>query len=473
MIRSISLVQRIFLASLLLLPTLIGFSAFILNQAYVDSLITAEQEALLAQTYTLIGAAEPETTPATVTTPAIYSLTLPNVLLNPRFETPDSGLYAQVVNKRDGAIIWRSNSWIGADLETDDYTLPDAGEAMTTDVMIAGQPFTIFRFNTIWEMGNQDHEFCFMIFLSRLPREKEISTYQKMLWLWLGGMAILLVSVQGLIVRWGLKPLHILAKEITRIEQGQSQSLKNTYPKDLEPVSHNINALLRSEETQRERYKNTLSDLAHSLKTPLAVMRAQLSTKQPDTTLPNTASSSTPPINNPTADIDEQIERMSSIIAHQLHRASAQTHSLYQTQTPIKPLVARIGAALNKVYHHKEVMFENHLDDNFHYSIAEGDAMEVMGNLLENAFKYGKRWVRISMEHSHNNINIHIEDDGNGIADNMLTSILKRGARADTQTTGQGIGLAVVVDILSSYSAGLNVSQSEKNGARFTIQLPV
>ena len=83
MIRSISLVQRIFLASLLLLPTLIGFSAFILNQAYVDSLITAEQEALLAQTYTLIGAAEPETIPASITTPAIYSLTLPNALLNP------------------------------------------------------------------------------------------------------------------------------------------------------------------------------------------------------------------------------------------------------------------------------------------------------------------------------------------------------------------------------------------------------
>lgn len=460
MIRSISLVQRIFLASLLLLPTLIGFSAFILNQAYVDSLITAEQEALLAQTYTLIGAAEPETTPATVTAPATYNLTLPNALLNPRFETPDSGLYAQVVNKKNGAIIWRSNSWIGADLETDDYTLPDAGEAMTTDAMIGGQPFTIFRFNTIWEMDSQDHEFCFMIFLSRLPREKEISTYQKMLWLWLGGMAILLISVQGLIVRWGLKPLHILAKEITRIEQGQSQSLKNTYPKDLEPVSHNINALLRSEETQRERYKNTLSDLAHSLKTPLAVMRAQLSTTAPIT-------------NNPKADIDEQIERMSSIIAHQLHRASAQTHSLYQTQTPIKPLVARIGVALNKVYHHKEVMFENHLDDNFHYSIAEDDAMEVMGNLLENAFKYGKKWVKISMEHSHNSINIHIEDDGNGVADDMLTSILKRGARADTQTTGQGIGLAVVVDILSSYSAGLNVSQSQKNGARFTIQLPV
>lgn len=463
MIRSISLVQRIFLASLLLLPTLIGFSAFILNQAYVDSLITAEQEALLAQTYTLIGAAEPETVPATATTPAIYSLTLPNALLNPRFETPDSGLYAQVINKKDGAIIWRSNSWIGADLETDTYTLPDAGEAMTTDAMIGGQPFTIFRFNTIWEMDNQDHEFCFMIFLSRLPREKEISAYQNMLWLWLGGMAILLISIQGLIVHWGLKPLHILAKEIIRIEQGQSQSLKSTYPKDLEPVSNNINALLKSEETQRERYKNTLSDLAHSLKTPLAVIRAQLSTT-PSNTLPT---------NNSKVDIDEQIERMSSIIAHQLHRASAQTHSLYQTQTSIKPLVARIGLALNKVYHHKEIMFENHLDDSFQYPIAEGDAMEVMGNLLENAFKYGTQWVKVSMQRSHNSIDIHIEDDGNGVADSMLTSILKRGARADTQTAGQGIGLAVAVDILSSYNAGLNVSQSQKNGARFTIQLPV
>ena len=66
--------------------------------------------------------------------------------------------------------------------------------------------------------------------------------------------------------------------------------------------------------------------------------------------------------------------------------------------------------------------------------------MEVMGNLLENAFKYGKKWVKISMEHSHNSIDIHIEDDGNGVADNMLTSILKRGARADTQTQAKGLG---------------------------------
>ena len=157
---------------------------------------------------------------------------------------------------------------------------------MTTDAMIDGQPFTIFRFNTIWEMDNQDHEFCFMIFLSRLPREKEISTYQKMLWLWLGGMAILLISIQGLIVHWGLKPLHILAKEIIRHRTRSISITKKHIPQRLEPVSNNINALLKSEETQRERYKNTLSDLAHSLKTPLAVMRAQLSAT-PANTPPN------------------------------------------------------------------------------------------------------------------------------------------------------------------------------------------
>lgn len=462
-IRSISLVQRIFLASLLLLPALLGFSALMLNRAFVNSLITAEQEALLAQTYTLIGAAEPVSINERAHKEK-YSLSLPQALLNPRFETPASGLYAQVINDNDD-VIWRSNSWIGSDLQTGKYSQPKAGEYIATDVDIQGQPFTVFRFGTVWEMGGQDQSFNFMIFLSRVPREKEVKTYQTMLWLWLGGMAILLITIQIFIVRWGLKPLNILAGEIRTIEEGSSKAIKQTYPKDLQPVSDNLNALLKSEEIQRERYKNTLADLAHSLKTPLAVIRAQLDSPT------NTSKELSPTKLSWREEINEQIERMSHIIAHQLHRASAQTHSIYQSQTAIKPLVNRIGAALQKVYKNKHIDLINLIPDDLHYAIAEDDAMEVLGNLLENAFKYGHNWVQISTTIQTDTIEIHIEDDGKGVSDNTLADILKRGARADTKTSGQGIGLTVATDILSSYNAGLNVSRSSKNGACFTIEL--
>lgn len=471
MIRSTSLVQRIFLASLVLLPTLLAFSAFMLNRAYVNSLIAAEKEALQAQMYALIGAAEPseeiiedttQTSTRQVGTPN-YTLTLPMSLSNPRFETPDSGLYAQVVD-HNNQIIWRSNSWVGTTIEPGTYPLPPAGEVLSKDIDIQKQPFVLQQFSTLWEIGEEERAFTFMIFLTRTPREKEINAYQAMLWLWLGGMAILLTLVQASIVRWGLKPLRELADEINNIESGQSQSLKKCYPAELRPISDNLNALLKSEETQRERYKNTLSDLAHSLKTPLSVIRAHTS-PSPHSSL------HTHGIDN--SDIDAQVERMSSIIAHQLQRASSQSHAVYKKQTNINEIITRINSALQKVYVDKNVQFVNQITSTLQYPADVNDLMEIFGNILENAFKYGHSWVKVNSSQTKNSLIIMIEDNGPGVPDELCDEILKRGARADTQINGQGIGLAVACDILSSYGAGLTVTRSEKNGACFQVNLPL
>src|SRR5690606_3690572 len=102
----------------------------------------------------------------------------------------------------------------------------------------------------------------------------------------------------------------------------------------------------------------------------------------------------------------------------------------------------------------------------------EADLMELIGNLLDNACKYGKRRVRISAHKKGNNLHVSVEDDGHGVGQDVKTLILTRGTRADTVTPGQGIGLAVAVDILSSYGGSIDITESSWGGACFKLIFP-
>ena len=116
--------------------------------------------------------------------------------------------------------------------------------------------------------------------------------------------------------------------------------------------------------------------------------------------------------------------------------------------------------------------FENRVGKNTALVGDDNDIMELLGNIIENAFKYGRRRVRVSAASEKNMLTIHIDDDGEGIPEEQQRTIISRGARADTTTPGQGLGLAVSVDIISSYGGSLAISRSELGGARFSISLP-
>lgn len=218
--------------------------------------------------------------------------------------------------------------------------------------------------------------------------------------------------------------------------------------------------MLDSEKAQRTKYKNTLGDLAHSLKTPLAIVRSILESQS---ALGESQSKQT---------IDEQVNRMSEIIGHQLRRATNVSTNVNQRLTNLHSISARLGGALEKVYRDKNITFTNSVSEDDCSLIEEQDAMELIGNILENAFKYGHQQVMISSEKDGNNITLYISDDGPGVSADKRSAILTRGARADTATAGQGIGLAISIDILSSYGGSLEIDDSTLGGARFEISLP-
>ncbi len=442
--QSSSLIRRQWIASALCLPILVGFSAFTLNRAFVNSLDSAENDALLAQAYSLMALAEPSET----------KLFLPTYLSNPRLETPESGLYARVISG-DKHTSWRSNSLEASPLVFDVLPSSAPGQASFSDLLTNNnEPFRALSFATIWEIHGKDQQFTFEVFHSQDNKLTEIRSYQHALFGWLGGMAILLIAIQSFVAKWGLRPLKTLATEIEQIEQGNKVDLEFDYPKEIRPVTKSLSNLLTSENAQRSRYKNALSDLAHSLKTPLAVVRSHLTDNEKDQT------------------IDEQIDRMSTIIGHQLRRASAEVKSVYGPQTNISVLIRRLHGALSKVYKDKNIEFDIQIESTLEAQVQESDAMEVLGNIMENACKYGESKVYISSKKENNATTIYIEDDGMGVPESLREHILTRGARADTSKRGQGIGLAVAVDILSSYNGALKIEASMLGGAKFGVCLP-
>jgi two-component system sensor histidine kinase PhoQ len=259
----------------------------------------------------------------------------------------------------------------------------------------------------------------------------------------------------------GFKPLKEMAHDLEVIAAGKGDQLDANYATEFNDMKTSLNNLLNAEKHQRERYRNTLADLAHSLKTPLAVLQgaANESLKHDDYMRLT----------------QEQVRRMDQIIQHQLNRAVKSIGDGTKTSAvTVTPIIERILLVLSKVYRDKDVRPILNLGHKIELIADERDLMEVLGNMLENAFKYCRSEVAVSMYDDKENVYIVIEDDGSGVSESMRYTILERGERADTSATpGQGIGLSVAVDILSSYNCRLEVEDSfSLGGAKFSITFP-
>ena len=442
-----SLQGRFIVASLLFLPLFIGASGLLLERAVKDNLLLAEQEQLQSQLYILLGSAEVQN----------GQLWLPEQLPEPRYSVLDSGLYAQISSPTSNG--WQHH-WRSASAKLLNEQLPASALAFATNQQQLDKLASFFRqtYDLSWEDDTGSTlPLRFEIFHSRAPYNEQLQHFRQQLWYGLSFLAMILLCIQVVIMRWGLKPLKHLVKELKRLPQQSTQRLSGQYPDEITPITDSLNDVLENEERQRERYKNTLGDLAHSLKTPLAIMHGELQQTE----------------HNPEL-MRDQVERMNTIIRHQLQRAVIQTNHQHRANVEILPIVQRLCTAMGKVYRDKNIEFETHIADGTRYPIESQDLFELLGNLIENACKYGRDRVIISAATLTESLIITVADNGDGInADNQQT-ILQRGARADTAKPGQGIGLAVTTDIVSAYDGSVDVENSEKyGGAEFRVRLPL
>ncbi|MDP1933237.1 MAG: ATP-binding protein [Gammaproteobacteria bacterium] len=453
-----SLQTRLLTAVSILLFIFLGLTGIVLDRAFRSSVEAGVAEQLQVQIYVLLAAVEEEGGD-------FYFL---QDLREPRFSQLNSGLYGLVSSPLTGEVL-RTPSALEIDFENFGSFWQNLGRGenlFTRFVSPTGQEYFVAGYGVVWENGEDQYNFT--VIESTGTYLLEVNRFRTSLWSWLGGVAILLLVLQLLLMRWGLSPLRRLAIDLKRIEEGDSEQLKERYPKELRAVTDNLNLLIKSERKQQLRYRETMGDLAHSLKTPLAVIAGVM---QALTDRQRVLQE--PELEEQVRAVDEQLERMNQIVGYQLQRAvkSNGTTALAR-RVDVAEVVGKIIRALDKVYAAKEMRAQVHIDKGIIFLGDERDLMEVLGNVLDNAYKYGASWLsiaaRVSMEPVRQ-LSIVVEDDGPGISEQHQEWVLQRGARLDTLAHGQGIGLAVVTDIMSSYGGQIEVGSAANGGA--SIQL--
>ncbi len=443
-----SLKTRLVVVLSLSLIVLVTGVALVLERAFEKSLVNELEQRMQSQLYILLTAAEEDE-------PGV--LMIPEVVRDANFNQIDSGRYAFAYDGKEEEL-WRSFSAVDLDVNLAEVVAP--GEFFFDKTHVNGMEFYRLRYSVIWEsFDDSEHYYLIVILHEASLLELVIRDFRVTLWSGLGFVLIAMLLIQLIALRWGLSPLNLIAKDLENIELGKQKTLSSHYPTELVPLANNLNLLIDAERAQREKYRNTMSNLAHSLKTPLAVLKGGLA----ESALPDAESQL----------LTEQVDRMDEIIQYQLHRAIGGNQGHMLASVNIKISVEKIIQALKKVYQHKNIAFELECDDKARFYGDEGDFMEIMGNLIENACKWTQSKINIVIEALDTKqayqLAISIMDDGPGVEPQKRDAILKRGQKLDEKVEGQGIGLSVVAELVHQYGGTIVVDDSDLGGADFKL----
>jgi two-component system, OmpR family, sensor histidine kinase PhoQ len=448
-VRTKSLSFRLLATEGLVLAAFFALVAVVLEQSFKESAEEALKERLQVQIYSLLSTAELKST---------GDLSLPSNLSEPRFANPGSGLYA-FVQKPNKNLVWRSPSSIGLDVPTPPEKL-GAGNTY----FLADNPHRYFlHYDIIWKsLAGVEKEYIFTVAEDSEFVRQQVQQFRKALWPWLVVIGIVLIFIQFALLRWCLKPLRIIVNDLSAIEHGKKTLLDGEYSSELQGLAGNLNAFITHERAHLERYRNTLADLAHSLKTPLAILRG-----------------CTESFSDNKETVQEQISVMNKIVEYQLQRAAAKGEHKAIKGLDLAAFLHKVSGSLSKVYIEKAINIVISVPEHCQIYFEEGDLYEIVGNLLDNACKWCKHNIKVSVTKNPRKdrrdyaLLIQIDDDGPGIPDGKLNEILKRGVRADENIHGHGIGMTVVYDLVGILGGKLEGNKStELGGMSWRVYLP-
>ena len=404
-----------------------------------DAVETQIRQRLEAHIYTLLAAVEllPD-----------GGMEIPTDLPEPRLMQPDSGLYAEVIGR---SLAWRSPSALGEKPDLPDSPIAPGSFVFDSNADIGPEHALVLRYGILWvDRSGGEHPYWFSVAENRELMEAQIDVFRQQLWAWAGAALLVFIAIQVAVLRWGLAPLRRLRSEVGAVRDGQTDSIRGTYPSELTPLKVGLNAFITSERKNLERQRNQLGDLAHSLKTPLAVLRSGIRSDE----------------------MLEQVDAMDRIVAYQLRKARASGKPTWAQPLEIEPVAEKIAATLEKLYAAKQVVCEFELDPGARFYGDEGDLSELIGNLLENAFKWASTRVLVHVSLKSPGWCLRVEDDGPGIEPERRDDVLQRGVRADERTAGHGIGLAIVTDLVEAYGGTIAIHESALGGAAVVVEFP-
>jgi signal transduction histidine kinase len=307
---------------------------------------------------------------------------------------------------------------------------------------------------SIYLPGNSD-PVTIVIGQEEAPVDKTLEQLTNQVWvilsLMVGGILVLVIAQ----ISWSLRPLGKMQKELKHLRNGERDLLDEHYPKEVAPLVTDLNALIFHYQELLERARNHAGNLSHALKTPLSVIRnelehlSELDRKK----------------------IEPSLRQIQEYIDYHLGRARmAGSMNILSVKSCPSERVDAISIAFDKVFAERDIALINEIDPDLMIAIEQTDLDEMLGNLLENAYKWGQSLIRVHTNQSDNGlVEIIIEDDGPGIPENKLKEVLKRGVRLDETTPGTGLGLNIVNEMAYSYRSELTLESSKLGGLKATL----
>jgi len=292
--------------------------------------------------------------------------------------------------------------------------------------------------------------------IDRTSADASVGSFTLRLGIALGVLAIGLIGGVLVLIRYGLRPLHEIEDKLGDVRAGRRDKLDGEYPSELSPLVREINTLITHNRNVVDRARTHVGNLAHALKTPLAVLKneAKGSDKLSDL-------------------VRRQTEAMTSNVNSYLKRAQAAAQAeVLGVRTEVKEPVEGIARMLERLHRNKGVAIDVDVDPKAVFRGERGDFDELVGNLLENAAKWCKSRVNVTVTRNDDGMEVKVDDDGPGLPAEHRAKALERGKRLDESEPGTGLGLSIVSELADIYGGRLHLEDSPIGGLRARLVLP-
>lgn len=374
-------------------------------------------------------------------------LNFSRTMVDPRFEQPYSGWYWQISPEGFNPVRSRSLWDVNLDADFSDET-PFARIREITGP--EGQLLRVIERDIT--IPDSEVIYRFAVAVDTIEINEQASRFDNILLIGLSALGIGLLAASLLQVFLGLKPLGHIKETLGQVRRGDKEYLPTDFPSEIQPLADELNALIDHNNEIIDRSRTQVGNLAHALKTPLAVLRNEARMNEEN------AMSTT---------VKKQTENMHKHVDHYLKRARAAANvKTLSGHSQVMPSIQNIARALNKI--HQDKIIEVRELSPKESMIFKGDANDfedMVGNLMENAAKWASKKVTVECESKDHKIKVQIFDDGPGIAKKERDAVFTRGERLDEQKPGTGLGLSIVKDLSSLYGGAVQLSDNTRNTA--------
>lgn len=381
-------------------------------------------------------------------------------LSDPRFEQPLSGLYWQIQAQAQPAPLLHSRSLWDESLNLPPLDIETEFKEQITDPLL-GQLYVLGRSVALLDSDSEPRYQVWVAAQSEVILEP-LQRFTRMLVLALVLLGSVLVVGVWWQLRLGLRPLHQLRVQLALVHDGKTETIGGQYPQEIQPLVSEFNRVLHSNAEVVQRARTQAGNLAHAIKTPLAVLAN--AAKNEDSDLARL--------------VQSQVITAQQQVDYHLSRARvAAAVKTVGRRTLLAPAIASLVQILKQAYSAKAMTVTTQFAEaELYFKGEDQDLHEMLGNVLDNAFKWAQvvqiRARRFVEPDGRSWLEIVVDDDGQGLSPEQCITVFKRGVRADEIAPGSGLGLAIVADLVQLYGGRVNATRSDLGGLRVTLWLP-